>query len=163
MSNFIGIRHVGLAAKDPAALAAFYRDVMGMKVVGESPASAPFGATLFLSGNPEEEDHDIVFFDNPAFAHTAFKVASLGELLTFYRQIKERGLPIRLALNHGGSLAFYFDDPEGNMIEIYWATNLPVPQPYAHPIDFDVSEEELLRDVECVAKQFGLQAPPTLS
>jgi catechol 2,3-dioxygenase-like lactoylglutathione lyase family enzyme len=28
MSNFIGVRHVGLAAKNPAALAAFYRDVL---------------------------------------------------------------------------------------------------------------------------------------
>ncbi|MBV9020504.1 MAG: VOC family protein, partial [Ktedonobacteraceae bacterium] len=113
MSNFIGVRHVGLAAKDPGALAAFYRDVMGMTVVGESPANSPFGATLFLSSHPEEENHDIVFFGNPAFAHTAFKMASLGELLTFYRQIKQRGLPIKMALNHGSSLAFYFDDPEG--------------------------------------------------
>ena len=161
MSSFIGVRHVGLAAKNPAALAAFYCDVMGMTVVGESPADAPFGATLFLSAHPEEENHDIVFFGNPTFAHTAFKVASLGELLTFYRQIKEQSLPIKLALNHGSSLAFYFDDPEGNMIEIYWPTNVRVRQPYAHPIDLDVPEEELLRDVERVAGQFGLPASPT--
>jgi len=155
MSNFIGVRHVGLAAKDPASLAAFYRDVMGMTVVGETQANSPFGATLFLSGHPEEENHDVVFFGNPAFAHTAFKMASLGELLTFYHQIKQRGLPIKLAFNHGSSLAFYFDDPEGNMIEIYWATNVQVRHPYADPIDFDLSEEELLRDVQRVAQQFG--------
>jgi catechol-2,3-dioxygenase len=163
MSSFLGVRHVGLVAKDPAALAAFYRDVMGMKVVGESPADAPFGATLFLSRNPEEEDHDIVFFDNPMSAHTAFKVSSLGELLTFYSQIKERGLPIKFALNHGSSLAFYFDDPEGHMLEIYWPTNVRIRQPYAHPISFDIPEEELLRDVERVAAQFGLRAPSTAS
>jgi catechol-2,3-dioxygenase len=93
-----------------------------------------------LSRHPEEEDHDIVFFDNPASAHTAFKVASVGELLTFSRQMKERGLPIKFALNHGSSLAFYFDDPEGRMIEIYWPTTVRVRQPYAHPIDFDVLE-----------------------
>ncbi|MBV9691083.1 MAG: VOC family protein [Ktedonobacteraceae bacterium] len=155
MSSFIGVRHVGLAAKDPAALAAFYRDVMGMTVVGETPANSPLGATLFLGGHPEEENHDVVFFSNPAFAHTAFRMASLGKLLTFYRQIKQRGLPIKMALNHGSSLAFYFDDPEGNMIEIYWATNVRVRHPYADPIDFDLSEEELLRDVERVAQQFG--------
>lgn len=43
---------------------------------------------------------------NPAFARTAFKVASLGDLQTFYRQVKEQGLLIKLTLHHGGSSAF---------------------------------------------------------
>jgi catechol 2,3-dioxygenase-like lactoylglutathione lyase family enzyme len=90
MSNFIGLRHVGWGVKDPVALAAFYRDVLGMTVVAETPADSPMGVTVFLSHRPEEEeDHDLVFFPNPMLAHTAFKVVSLGELLTFYRQIKE--------------------------------------------------------------------------
>jgi catechol-2,3-dioxygenase len=162
MSRFIGVRHVGLAAKNPAALATFYRDVMGMTVVGESPADSPLGATLFLGAHPEEEDHEIVFFGNPALAHTAFRVASLKELLTFYRQVKEQSLPIKFAFNHVASLAFYFEDPEGNIIEIYWATNVRgVRQPIVEPIDFDVPEEELLRDVERVAQQFGLPASRT--
>ena len=29
----IGVRHVGLSARGPAALAAFYRDVLGLQVV----------------------------------------------------------------------------------------------------------------------------------
>ena len=157
MSRFIGVRHVGLAAKNPAALATFYRDVLGMTVMGESSADSPFGATLFLSAHPEEEDHEIVFFSNPGLAHTAFRVASLKELLTYYRQIKERGLFIRFAFNHVVSLAFYFDDPEGHLIEIYWATDIrDVRQPIGEPIDFDAPEEELLREVERVAQQFRL-------
>lgn len=161
MSNFIGVRHVGLAAKNPAALAAFYRDVLGMTVVGESPADSPVGATLFLSRHPDEEDHEIVFFDNPALAHTALKVASLGELREWHRQIKERGLPVKFAFNHGASLAFYFDDPEGHMIEIYWATPVRVRQPVLQPIDLDAPEEELRREVERGAESFGLSAAPT--
>ena len=50
-----------------------------------------------------------------------------------------------MALNHGVSLAFYFDDPEGNMIEIYWATGLAYGQPYGHPIDLALPEKALLR------------------
>jgi len=161
MSNFIGVRHVGLAAKNPAALAAFYRDVLGMTVVGESPADSPVGATLFVSRHPDEEDHDIVLFDNPALAHTALKVASLGELREWHRQIKERGLPVKFAFNHGASLAFYFDDPEGHMIEIYWATPVRVRQPVLQPIDLDAPEEELRREVERGAESFGLSAAPT--
>ena len=164
MSSFLGVRHVGLAAKNPAALATFYRDVMGMTVMGESPADSPWGATLFLSAHPEEEDHEIVFFGNGALAHTAFRVASLGELLTFYRQIKQQSLPIKFASNHVASLAFYFEDPEGNMIEIYWATNVRgARQPIAEPIDLDLPQEELLREVERVAEQFGVSASLTLT
>jgi catechol-2,3-dioxygenase len=164
MSSFLGVRHVGLAAKNPAVLAAFYREVMGMTVIGDSPAESPLGATLFLSAHPDVEDHDIVFFGNPALAHTAFRVASLGEFLTFYREIKQRHLPIKFAFNHVASLAFYFDDPEGNMLEIYWATGVHgARQPIAEPIDLDLSEEELRREVERAAAQLGLpDAPPSL-
>ena len=161
MPSFLGVRHVGLAAKNPAALATFYREVMGMRVVGESPADSPFGTTLFLSAHADEEDHEIVFFGNPARAHTAFRVASLKELLTFYRRIKEQKLPIKFAFNHLASLAFYFEDPEGHLIEIYWATNVRgARQPIGEPIDFDLPEEELLREVERMAQQYGVPASP---
>jgi catechol-2,3-dioxygenase len=156
---FLGLRHVGLAAKDPVALATFYRDVLGLKVVGESPAESPAGATLFVSSHPDEEDHEIVFFDNPAFIHTAFKVATLDDLLAWYRRITEQGLPITMALNHGGALAFYFQDPEGHLLEIYWATGVRVRQPYAHPIDLGAPREELLRDVERVREHGAVPVP----
>jgi catechol-2,3-dioxygenase len=160
MPSFIGVRHVGLAAKNPAVLAEFYRNVMGMTMVGESLVGSRFGASVFLGAHHEEEDHEMVFFDNPTAAHTAFRVASLGDLQTFYRQVKGEGVSIKVTLNHGSSLAFYFDDPEGNMIEIYWATGVDVRQPYADPIDFDLPEEELLREVARVAEAFGLPVPP---
>ena len=42
----IGIHHVGLYAKDPSVTAEFYRDVMGMQIVGGSSADAPIGPAL---------------------------------------------------------------------------------------------------------------------
>ncbi len=154
MARITGVCHVGLAAKDPAALAEFYRDVMGMTIVGGSDErNGQFGASAFLSSRPDEENHELVFFADSYFKHTAFKVASLADLREFYRNVKARGLPIKMALNHGCSLAFYFDDPEGNMIEVYWPTNVHNHQPYGDAIDLDASEDELLRDVERVARQ----------
>jgi catechol-2,3-dioxygenase len=159
MVRFVGICHVGIGAKDPAALAAFYRDVMGMTVVGGSPAGhEQFGASAFLSSRPDDENHEIAIFADPYFKHTAFKVKTLAELRAFYREIRERGLPIKMQLNHGCSLAFYFDDPEGNMIEVYWPTNVHNWQPYGDPIDLDASEDELRRDVERVAREAEVRA-----
>ncbi len=74
----------------------------------------------------------------------------------------KRGVPIKYALNHGVALSFYFDDPEGHTIEIYWPTNVRVRQFVADPIDLDLPEE-LLREVERVAGRFGRRAPSTSS
>jgi catechol 2,3-dioxygenase-like lactoylglutathione lyase family enzyme len=52
----------------------------------------------------------------PQFQHIAFKVASLAALKSLYQHVQQYKLPIRLTADHGVSFAFYFDDPDGNMI-----------------------------------------------
>jgi catechol-2,3-dioxygenase len=151
MPTVIGVRHVGLPAKNLAALKAFYQNVLGMTVVRETAADAPIGATLFLVHPGGEADHDLVFFADPMAAHTAFEVPSLAELKTAYHEVKARGVLIEMAFNHGVSLAFYFRDPEGHLIEMYWPTpvrnlahrqRIPV---LLDPIDLDLPEEAFWR------------------
>ncbi len=154
-----GLCHIGIHSKDPVGLAAFYRDVLGMSIVGGSPANSPFGASTFLSSRPGEESHEIVIFAKPDLRHTAFKVATVADLRDAYRDIVARGVTVKLSLNHGVSLAFYFDDPEGNMIEVYWPTGLDYGQPYGHPIDLTLPEKALRRDVEELASRHGLSWP----
>jgi catechol-2,3-dioxygenase len=158
-----GLCHIGIHSKNPAALAEFYRDVLGMQVVGGSGADSPFGASTFLSSRPDEESHEIVIFADARLRHTAFRVATLGALRERYRDVVARGVAVKMALNHGVSLAFYFDDPEGNMIEIYWATGLAYGQPYGHPVDLALPEDALLRDVEQLAARHGIEWRQTLA
>ena len=155
-SEPVGLCHIGIHSKDPAALAEFYRHVLGMQTVGGSPSDSPFGASVFLSTRPDQESHEIVIFADSRLRHTAFRVATLAELRERYRDVVTRGVAVKMALNHGVSLAFYFDDPEGNMIEIYWATGLAYGQPYGHPIDLAQTEDALLGDVEALATRQGL-------
>ena len=157
MPNFIGLRHVGWGVKDPAALAAFYRDVLGMTVVTEFPAGTPpLGATVFLARHPDQhEHHDLVFFSNEVFAHTAFEVASLGELLASYREVKEK-VPIDFTFNHGFWLSFYFTDPDGHRLEFFWRTGVWVPNDYqVMPVDLDRPEDEVMHDVELLREHFA--------
>src|SRR5262245_28416213 len=98
-----GIHHVGLGASNPAASAEFYRDVLGMDIVGGSTADHPLGASALLSSRPNEESHEIALFANPAFAQIAFKVSSLAEFRSFYARVVERKIPIKLAANHHAS------------------------------------------------------------
>ena len=141
-----GIRHVGLHAKDPAASAGFYHDILGMQLVGGSGPEHPLGASAFLSSRPDEESHEIALFANPAFAHVAFKVSSLAEFRSLYTRVVDRKVSIKLAFNHGVSFAFYFCDPDGHMIEVYWPTGAldSYRQPYAKPLDLTQSDELLL-------------------
>ena len=143
-----GIHHVGLRATNPAATAEFYRDVLGMKIVGGTAADHSLGATAFLSSRPDEESHEIALFANPAFAHVAFKVSSLAEFRSFHARVVEKNIPIKFVFNHRASFAFYFDDPDGNMIEVYWPTgDLSWRQPVAEPLDLSQPDEVLLEKI----------------
>jgi catechol-2,3-dioxygenase len=145
MPQVMGVRHVGLSARDPAALAEFYRDVLGLQAV---PAdTAALGPTAFLSSHPTEVPADVVFFANPALQHTAFEVASLADLRAFHRRVTGQGVPIKMALNHGVSLSFYFEDPEGHVIEVYWSTGVATLPRHGEPIDLTRSEEALRREI----------------
>jgi catechol-2,3-dioxygenase len=145
---------VGLSARDPAALATFYQDVLGLQVLGGSTAdTSALGATAFLSSHPDEEAHDLALFTSPALQHTAFKVRTLADLRATYQRVRGRGVPIKMAFNHGASLAFYFEDPEGHLIEVYWATGVRWCQVQLDPIDLTLSEEALRRLVAEAASQ----------
>ena len=50
MPQLVGVRHVGLSAQNPAALAGFYHDVLGLDIVPTDTAA--LGPTAFLSGHP---------------------------------------------------------------------------------------------------------------
>ena len=142
------IGHVGLHAANPAASAEFYRDVFCMEITGGSAPDHPLGATAFLSSRPDHDSHEIALFANPVFAHIAFKVSSLAELRSFYARVVEKKIPIKFVFNHHESFAFYFDDPDGNLIEVYWPTgDLSHRQPYLEPLDLSQPDEALLEKI----------------
>jgi catechol-2,3-dioxygenase len=143
-----GIGHVGLRATNPAASAEFYRDVFGMEIVGGSTPDHPLGASAFVSSRPDEESHEIALVADPMFAHVAFKVSSLAEFRTFHARVVEKTIPIKFVVNHRVSFAFYFDDPDGNLIEVYWPTgDLSQRQPYIEPLDLSQPDEVLLEKI----------------
>ena len=142
-----GIFHIGIQSDNPQQLARFYHEVLDMAIIGGSEGDEAFGDSAFLSSRPDAESHHLAIFQQRQFAHLAFKVESLGELRDCHRRVVERGLPIKMAFNHGVSLAFYFADPDGNLIEVYWPTGRACHQPHGDPLDLTLPEDELLRDV----------------
>jgi catechol-2,3-dioxygenase len=146
-----GIGHVGLRVTNLAASVEFYRDVFGMEITGGSEADHPLGATAFLTSRPDEQSHEIVLAINPEVVHVAFKVSSLAELRSFYTRVVEKKIPIKFVFNHRESFAFYFDDPDGHMIEVYWPTgDLSRRQPYLEPLDLSQPDEVLLEKITAI-------------
>jgi len=87
-------------------------------------------------------------FANPGFAHVAFKVSSLAEFRSFHACVVEKNIPIKFIFNHRVSFAFYFDDPDGNVIEVYWPTgDLSWRHPQAEPLDLSQTDEALLEKI----------------
>jgi catechol 2,3-dioxygenase len=53
--------------------------------------------------------------------HVAFEVPNKQSFAEAYRTLAESGVPVA-AVDHYISWAMYFDDPDGNGLEIYWDT-----------------------------------------
>jgi catechol-2,3-dioxygenase len=127
-------------AKDPKELAGFYRQLLGPEVTmaGSVPGLGDF---VFLNERPKAELPMIALHTNPQGRHIALQVESLEALRTSCAAAKARGIPVSTALNHRVSISVCFHDPEGNMIEVYWATGRKdTDRPYADPISLEELE-----------------------
>lgn len=133
----VQLGHVSVPAKDPTQLAGFYRQLLGLEVTmaGSVPGLGDF---VFLNESTQAELPLIGLHTNREGRHIALQVESLEALRTVCATAKTRGVPVSAALNHRVSISVYFHDPEGNMIEIFWATGRKeIDRPYADPITLD--------------------------
>ena len=146
----VQLGHVSVPAKDPKELAGFYRQLLGLEVTmaGSVPGLGDF---VFLNERREAELPLIALHTNPQGRHIALQVESLEALRTVCAEAKARGIPVSMALNHRVSISVYFHDPEGNMVEVFWATGRKdTDRPYADPItldDLERPEGELLERI----------------
>jgi catechol-2,3-dioxygenase len=154
--NVKGIRHVGLHALNPETLATFYRKVLGLQITDQGGLT-PDGIrrSVFLCSQSHEGEHQLAIYADPDIHYAAFEVHSLADLRAFYQRVVDLDLPIRWVLNHGVALAFYFVDPAGNLIKLYWPTGVAYPQPHGHPIDLTQPEADLRQDVADLVAQLN--------
>ena len=119
------VGHINLNVADLERAIAFYRDVLGLDVVQRAPS----GRLAFLSvdgyhhhvalstrwslgGSPPPPGHTGMF-------HVAFVYPDRKALARAYQRVAATGIK-GIARDHGVSEALYFDDPDGNGVELYW-------------------------------------------
>ena len=143
--------HVGIHCTDLAKQKTFYRDVLGLQVTDEDPNLG----MVFMSARPEEEHHEILLCggrnvddrDAMLLQQVSFRCDSLEDVVGFYNRLKEHAVQFDMVVSHGNAVGVYFRDPEGNRLEVYWATGLRARQPYLERVDLTRSPEAIMHDI----------------
>ena len=117
------IGHVVLKVRDLDRSLAFYRDLLGFKVVSELS-----NVMIFLAADGQNH-HDLALLrvgqqaPSPiptavGLYHVAIQLADWEAVRAAHTLLTERGL-LRGAVDHGVSRSLYTADPDGNEIELY--------------------------------------------
>jgi catechol 2,3-dioxygenase len=126
--------HVGLLVRDMERMVEFYRSVLGLEVSDrlDYPEGTGVVAGTWLRCNTDH--HVLALFalrgapageqaGGGSLHHLAFELGTFAELRGAARLLRERGVPVQ-AVRQGGpgcQLRVYLRDPEGNVVELYWA------------------------------------------
>ena len=159
--GYCGINHLALVTNDMDKTVRFYRDVLGMPVVGAlsgETEGTPFRHYFFSMGAagtiaffewpnaslPERKDSGIPATGRQ-FDHVSINVGLMDELLDLQKRMRELGVPASEVVDHGMLKSIYFEDPNNISLEFsVWMV--------------DIEKQPWLRDrnpVPALAEQAG--------
>jgi len=111
--------HFVLRTRNLEESIAWYQAVLGMEIVHRNDFIA------FLTY--DEEHHRLALVKTPVATpappgaagldHVAYTLASLGDLLSTYRRLEQKGILPVWPINHGLTTSIYYADPDGNRVE----------------------------------------------
>src|SRR5437763_6384860 len=143
------VSHFEIRARNRAALAKFYSEVLGFivsdrGVLDRGPVKGR--ELIFLSHSPEEH-HQIVLIPAEAGAaasnagggigHVAFRVDSLDEVRRVYEKVRVLPHAQPEPVSHANTWSVYFRDPEDNSIEVFTQTPWHATQTCRFDVDYD--------------------------
>jgi catechol-2,3-dioxygenase len=124
------LNHAVLFVSDLARSVAFYRDVLGFRLIPMTPDGNARAAFLQASGSTN--DHDLGLFEVGAAAgqsqagrtsvglyHLAWEVDTLDELAATAARLAEAGA-LAGSSDHGTTKSLYAKDPDGLEFEVVW-------------------------------------------
>jgi len=153
------LSHMGIYVTDLDRMVTFYQRALGMTVTDRGMAMMFPVEVAFLSSDPKQHHQLALAKRRPPEAtfstvmQASFKVGSLDELRRTREQALANGAQKLRGMNHGNSWSVYFDDPEGNTVEVYLDTPFRMAQPFAVPLDLDQSDDDIRRGTELICRQ----------
>lgn len=115
--------HVVIKVRDQQRAETFYNGVLGIPIAARY---SEMSATFFTLGNHHDfavvaigDDAEDAPANSVGLVHVAFKIGdSIEELRDAKLKLETDGVKV-VAHDHGVSKSLYFDDPDGNTIELY--------------------------------------------
>jgi catechol-2,3-dioxygenase len=116
------LHHITLRTTKKQELVDWYGVVAGLDVVFEFPfgawlsndaANHRFAVLAFpgMGEDPQKADH-------AGIDHLAFEYASVEDLMSSYARLRDLGITPRMCLDHGMTFSLYYQDPDGNSVEL---------------------------------------------
>jgi catechol 2,3-dioxygenase-like lactoylglutathione lyase family enzyme len=177
--------HIVLRSADVQRSRAWYKKVLNAQDIldGDNPDGA--GLTydeehhrvLILSLTPAEKEalagmDTMAIYDErrklPGLEHFAYTHSNLANLLSTYLRLKKDDIVPAFSVNHGGTLSFYYVDPDGNSVELLLdtmtmdqATELMHSQAFAeNPVGYPVDPDDLCERYEAGESLTSLLSSP---
>ena len=112
--------HFVLRSSNMPAMVDWYSTVLNMRVVKRSDF------ITFLTY--DDEHHRLAIVNIPGLrkadegtwglAHVAYTFRDIGQLLSTWRRLKDRGIEPYRPIHHGPTISLYYRDPDGNSVEL---------------------------------------------
>jgi catechol 2,3-dioxygenase-like lactoylglutathione lyase family enzyme len=121
-----GIHHVTLLVEDLNRSVAFYRNVLGLRLVKQTVNEDDRGARHFIFGDAdgilitclEYPDLDEGKVGRGSTHHFAFSVETQAELEAWKHYLGEKGIPTTDVMDREDFRSIYLRDPDGHIVEI---------------------------------------------
>jgi catechol 2,3-dioxygenase len=123
MAGVKNLGHANIRVRDVERSEKFYTDVLGLHVTHRR------GSTVFMSAREHSHELAIGAMGPDALEpdatrigtnHFAWEVDSFDELQAMVRHLKEKDVKILRSRSNSFSTGIYFNDPDGNGLEIYY-------------------------------------------
>ena len=126
----LSLDHVNIFVRNPERSHKWYTEILGLHTQDVfKHRDRDRVRAVFLSADPNHA-HDIALFDvgddapgqekgQVGLNHFAWRMASLDDLKTMHARLKDKGVPFTVS-DHAISIGIYFDDPDGNGLEVYY-------------------------------------------
>ena len=145
--------HAVINVRDLESMLNFYTTVLGFTISDRGPLGEGAPEIVFMTNDPQEH-HQLAMVlardgettGNP-LNHLAFRAESFDDVKEMHDRLAVDETKV-LPLSHGNTLSLYFNDPEGNGLEVFWDTPWHVDQPQGKVWDASLDREAALSWVE---------------
>ena len=129
------LHHFGVETRHLERMLDWYAKVVGMVTIRST--ANPWGseADMTMSAafvSNDRANHRIALFATPELKedtdkhahtklqHVAFEYATIDDLLNTYTRLKGLLIEPVLTVDHGPTISFYYEDPDGNSVELFF-------------------------------------------